>query len=72
MKTTKVKSKDSGFTARERLIREALFSVFYEKDWHLEFRPLEPETVNVEADLERWTFADRVIDEIRKTQKQNR
>jgi hypothetical protein len=34
----------SDFTKREREIREALFAVFYERDWKLEFRPTEPDT----------------------------
>lgn len=55
----------SDFTKREREIREALFAVFYERNWKPEFRLGEPERTNPEADLERWKFVDRVIDELR-------
>lgn len=57
-----VKDLNGDFTPRERQIREALFSVFYEKDWMLTFRPPETETA---MNAERWKFVDKVIDKLR-------
>jgi hypothetical protein len=48
------------FTKRERDIREALFSVFYESDWHLTFRH-----PRADSDDARWKFVDKVIDRLR-------
>lgn len=57
------KRKQGDFTPREREIREALFSVFYESNWHLTFERPTPER---DVDLERWQFVDAVIDHLRK------
>jgi hypothetical protein len=51
------------FTKRERDIREALFAVFYEEHWYLEYRkPFSEKAI----DEERWKFVDKVIDTLRK------
>ena len=56
-------SRTGDFTRRERDIREALFAVFYEQDWRLEYR--EPSATKA-VDEERWEFVDKVIDTLRK------
>jgi len=55
------------FTKRERDIREAVFSVFYESDWHLTFR-----RPKVDDDDARWKFVDKVIDKLRSDAKKKK
>lgn len=62
MNKSKRTKKTGDFTARERQIREVLFTVFYERDWRLTYRPPADEN---DADNERWQFVDAVIDELR-------
>lgn len=63
MKPKKKTGKNGDFTKPERNIREALFAVFYEKEWELTYRP---PLSNEAVDVERWKFVDGVIDELRK------
>ena len=60
---------EGDFTKPERDIREALFAVFYEKEWNLTYRPPTPDADDEAADLERWKFVDSVIDKLRELQK---
>lgn len=53
---------DGDLTLREREIREALYSVFYGSEWHLEFRRPEPQQ---DPDDPRWKYVDEVLNTLR-------